>query len=109
MNYNEMVEVWEHLYQDLAEILSWLINSITITLELLTKTMSRHKNNNSFNIALRELEEEDELQGYDVKNVKRSKKKKVNKMKEYRSWEEDSYWMHHSVTINKLDLFVSVR
>ncbi len=53
--------------------------------------MSRHKNNNSFNIALRELEEEDELQGYDVKNVKRSKKKKVNKMKEYRSWEEDSY------------------
>ena len=41
--------------------------------------MARHTNNNSFNIQLRELEEEDELQGYDVKNAKRSKKKKVNK------------------------------
>ena len=41
--------------------------------------MARHTNNNSFNLQLRELEEEDELQGYDVKNVRRSKKKKVNK------------------------------
>ena len=41
--------------------------------------MARHTNNNSFNIALRELEEEDELQGYDIKNARRSKKKKVNK------------------------------
>ena len=41
--------------------------------------MARHTNNNSFNNALRELEEEDELQGYDIKNAKRSKKKKVNK------------------------------
>ena len=41
--------------------------------------MARHTNNNSFNLQLRELEEEDELQGYDVKNARRSKKKKVNK------------------------------
>ena len=41
--------------------------------------MPRHSNNNPFNNALRELEEEDELQGYDIKNAKRSKKKKVNK------------------------------
>ena len=41
--------------------------------------MARHTNNNSFNQQLRELEEEDELQGYNVKNAKRSKKKKVNK------------------------------
>ncbi len=41
--------------------------------------MARHTNNNAFNIQLRELEEEDELQGYDVKNARRSKKKKVNK------------------------------
>ncbi len=41
--------------------------------------MARHTNNNSFNLQLRELEEEDELQGYDIKNVRRSKKKKVNK------------------------------
>ena len=41
--------------------------------------MARHTNNNSFNLQLRELEEEDELQGYDIKNAKRSKKKKVNK------------------------------
>ena len=32
--------------------------------------MARHTNNNSFNIQLRELEEEDELQGYDVKNLR---------------------------------------
>jgi len=41
--------------------------------------MSRHTNNNSFNNQLRELQEEDELQGYDVKNARRTKKKKVNK------------------------------
>ena len=41
--------------------------------------MARHTNNNSHNIQLRDLEEEDELQGYDIKNAKRSKKKKVNK------------------------------
>ena len=41
--------------------------------------MARHTNNNSFNIALRELEEEDELQCYDVKNARRSKKKTVKK------------------------------
>ena len=40
--------------------------------------MARHTNNNSFNIQLRELEEEDELQGYDVKNARRSKKKIVS-------------------------------
>ncbi len=43
--------------------------------------MSRHTNNNSFNNALKELQYEDELQGYDVQNVRRSKKKKVKKMK----------------------------
>ena len=43
--------------------------------------MTRHINNNSHNNQLRELQYEDELQGYDVQNVKRSKKKKVNKMK----------------------------
>tara|TARA_B100001996_G_scaffold119832_1_gene90693 strand:- start:71 stop:226 length:156 start_codon:yes stop_codon:yes gene_type:complete len=43
--------------------------------------MSRHTNNNSFNNALKELQYEDELQGYDVQNAKRSKKKKVKKMK----------------------------
>ena len=41
--------------------------------------MARHNNNNSHNVQFRELHEEDELQGYDVKNAKRSKKKKVNK------------------------------
>jgi len=45
--------------------------------------MARHTINNSHNIHVRELQEEDELQGYDVKNAKRSKKKKVNKMKQY--------------------------
>ena len=43
--------------------------------------MTKHINNNSHNIQLRELQYEDELQGYDVQNAKRSKKKKVNKMK----------------------------
>ena len=43
--------------------------------------MTRHINNNSHNNQVRELQYEDELQGYDVQNVKRSKKKKVNKMK----------------------------
>ncbi len=43
--------------------------------------MPRHKVNNSFNNALRELHEDDELQGYDVQNARRNKKKKVNKMK----------------------------
>ena len=43
--------------------------------------MSRHTNNNSHNVQLRELHEDDELQGYDIQNVKRSKKKKVKKMK----------------------------
>ena len=53
--------------------------------------MARHSNNNSFNNALRELEEEDELQGYDIKNAKRSKKKKVNKfnMGEYSVYNHD--------------------
>ena len=45
--------------------------------------MARHTINNSHNIQLRELQEEDELQGYDIQNAKRSKKKKVNKMKQY--------------------------
>ena len=43
--------------------------------------MTKHINNNSHNIQLRELQEEDELQGYDVQNAKRSKKKQVKKMK----------------------------
>ena len=43
--------------------------------------MSRHINNNSHNNLVRELQEEDELQGYDVQNAKRSKKKQVKKMK----------------------------
>ena len=52
--------------------------------------MARHTNNNSFNNALRELEEEDELKGYDIKNAKRSKKKKVNKFNkgEYSSYHD---------------------
>ena len=70
-----------HLYHNQGEILSLLINSSTITLEFLTLTMPRHKVNNSFNNALRELHEDDELQGYDVQNARRNKKKKVNKMK----------------------------
>ena len=41
--------------------------------------MARHKVNNSFNSQLEELREDDELQGYDVKNARRGKKKKVNK------------------------------
>ena len=41
--------------------------------------MARHNKNYSHNVQLLELHEEDELQGYDVKNAKRSKKKKVNK------------------------------
>ena len=45
--------------------------------------MARHINNNSHNNQVRELHYEDELQGYDVKNANRSKKKKVNKMKQY--------------------------
>ena len=40
---------------------------------------------------MRELHEDEQLQGYDVKNAKRSKKKKVNKYKKYKTWEEDSY------------------
>tara|TARA_B100001250_G_scaffold346639_1_gene316563 strand:+ start:1631 stop:1792 length:162 start_codon:yes stop_codon:yes gene_type:complete len=51
--------------------------------------MARHKVNNSFNNALRELHEDDELQGYDVKNAKRNKKKqKVNKFKDYQYYNE---------------------
>ena len=51
--------------------------------------MPRHKVNNSFNNALRELHEDDELQGYDVKNAKRNKKKqKVNKFKDYQYYNE---------------------
>ena len=51
--------------------------------------MPRHKVNNSFNNALRELHEEDELQGYEVKNAKRNKKKnKVNKFKDYQYYDE---------------------
>ena len=91
MSYNKTVEVWDSLYHNLVDLLSSLINSITVTLELLTQTMSRHNNNNSFNNTLRELHEDEQLEGYDVKNAKRSKKKRVKKMKEYRSWEEDSY------------------
>jgi len=44
--------------------------------------MTRHINNNSHNNQVRELQYEDEIQGYDVQNVKRSKKKKVKKMKQ---------------------------
>ena len=51
--------------------------------------MARHKVNNSFNNALRELHEDDELQGYEVKNAKRSKKKKkVNKFKDYQYYDD---------------------
>ena len=51
--------------------------------------MPRHKVNNSFNNALRELHEEDELQGYEVKNAKRNKKKnKVNKFKDYQYYDD---------------------
>ena len=50
--------------------------------------MARHTNNNSFNNALRELHEDDELQGYEVKNAKRNKKKnKVNKFKDYQYYD----------------------
>ena len=62
--------------------------------------MARHTNNNSFNIQLRELEEEDELQGYDVKNARRSKKKKVNKFNkgEYSGYHDQ--WLHGFSTDN---------
>tara|TARA_B100001778_G_scaffold135062_1_gene111354 strand:+ start:709 stop:867 length:159 start_codon:yes stop_codon:yes gene_type:complete len=45
--------------------------------------MARHSKNNSHHNQVRELQYEDELQGYEVKNANRSKKKKVNKMKQY--------------------------
>ena len=45
--------------------------------------MARHIKNNSHNNQVRELHNEDELQGYEIKNANRSKKKKVNKMKQY--------------------------
>ncbi len=51
--------------------------------------MARHKVNNSFNNTLRELQEDEELHGYDVKNARRNKKKKVNKFKdEYKYYDE---------------------
>ena len=51
--------------------------------------MPRHKVINSFNNALRELHEDDKLQGYEVKNAKRSKKKKkVNKFKDYQYYDD---------------------
>ena len=49
--------------------------------------MARHIKNNSHNNQVRELHNEDELQGYEVKNANRSKKKKVNKMKQYHDQE----------------------
>ena len=53
--------------------------------------MPRHKVNNSFNNALRELHEDDELQGYDVKNARRNKKKKkVNKFKDYKYYDDQN-------------------
>ncbi len=60
--------------------------------------MARHTNNNSFNLQLRELEEEDELQGYDVKNVRRSKKKKVNKFNKGENSYYHDQWMHEFST-----------
>ena len=62
--------------------------------------MARHTNNNSFNIQLRELEEEDELQGYDVKNARRSKKKKVNKFNKGENSYYHDQWMHGFSTDN---------
>ncbi len=52
--------------------------------------MPRHKVNNSFNNALRELQEEDDLQGFNVQNARRNKKRqKVNKFKdEYKYYDE---------------------
>ena len=38
-----------------------------------------------------ELVDNMETYGYEVKNVKRGKKKKVAKHKQYYKWEEDSY------------------
>ena len=38
-----------------------------------------------------QIEEDIEDFGYNIKNVKRSGKKKVARFKEYKSWEEDSY------------------
>ena len=55
--------------------------------------MARHTNNNSHNIQLRELEEEDELQGYDIKNAKRSKKKKVNKFNKGEFSSYHDWWL----------------
>lgn len=45
--------------------------------------MSKTNRNNSHHNQIRELQYEDELQGYDIKNANRSRKKKVNKMKQY--------------------------
>ena len=38
-----------------------------------------------------QIDEDIEDYGYNIKNVKRSGKKKVARFKEYKNWEEDSY------------------
>ena len=51
--------------------------------------MSRRNSNHSYKDV--DQDEYFEDYGYEIKNVKRSKKKKVAKFKQYESWEEDSY------------------
>ena len=50
--------------------------------------MGKSQNINTYS---QEYDENVDMFGYEVKNAKRSKKKKVNKFKKQEHWEEDSY------------------
>ena len=97
----KMVEVWDSLYHVVAVLQFSLINNSPIYLELLTQTMSKTNRNNSHHNQIRELQYEDELQGYDIKNANRSRKKKVNKMKQYH---DHMNWQHNMWQFTKWTL-----
>ncbi len=66
-------------------MLSLKINNTTVHFIPMTKpTKLDHSKYN-------QIDEDIEDYGYNIKNVKRSGKKKVTRFKEYKSWEEDSY------------------
>ena len=55
------------------------------------------------------MHEDDELQGYDVKNAKRNKKKqKVNKFKDYQYYNEHNWLVLDPVPLHKLSTFPQV-
>ena len=87
MSYNKMVEVSGHLYHNLVEMVYWLTNKYLEFRHYLT-TMGKSHNINTYSD---ELVDNMDTYGYEVKNVKRGKKKKVAKHKQYEKWEEDSY------------------